>query len=131
MDLLIGGRAQGKLALALQRHPDISVLDENASLTKLKNQKQECWIWNHFHLFVKARLAEGMDVQNLREFVLGILEECPNVIIISDEIGNGIVPMVKEERLWREETGRLLCKIAEHAENVERVICGIPVKIKE
>lgn len=51
-------------------------------------------------------------------------------IIISDEIGCGVVPVSKEERQIREQTGRLLCKISAQADQVFRVICGIPTQIK-
>lgn len=51
-------------------------------------------------------------------------------IIISDEIGNGVVPMDTFERKYREETGRLLIKLAEEAEEVERILCGIGQRIK-
>ena len=51
-------------------------------------------------------------------------------IIISDEIGCGIVPEDSEERLWREETGRCLCDIAKRCDEVWRVFCGIGIKIK-
>ena len=54
----------------------------------------------------------------------------PDCIIICDEIGNGIVPMDPFERVYRERTGRILISLAENAEEVERIICGIPQKIK-
>ena len=111
MRLYIGGRAQGKLALAKERHPDGV-------------------IWDAFHLFVKDELAKGTTPEAIWNMVLKRLEETPDLIIISDEIGNGIVPMDKDERRYREETGRLLCKIAQRADCVERVVCGIPVRIK-
>ncbi len=53
-----------------------------------------------------------------------------NCIIISDEIGNGIVPVEAFEREYRERTGRILIQLAQKAEEVERVICGIGQKIK-
>ena len=50
--------------------------------------------------------------------------------MISDEIGNGIVPMDAFEREYREQTGRILIELAKEAEEVIRVICGIGQKIK-
>lgn len=52
------------------------------------------------------------------------------VAIISDEIGCGIVPIDKADREYREQTGRLLTEIAKKCESVERIICGIPCRIK-
>lgn len=111
MELWLGGRAQGKSELAKKMHPGAV-------------------IWDQLHLFVKEELARGMEPAEIWDAVSKKVDECPDVIIISDEIGNGIVPMDKDERRWREETGRLLCKIAQRAESVWRVTCGIPVRIK-
>lgn len=51
-------------------------------------------------------------------------------LVISNEIGSGIVPIDKKDRLWREQTGRMLTKIASQADEVYRVFSGIPQKIK-
>lgn len=137
MELLIGGRAQGKLDVALQRYPKAFVFDEeiiqdekiNEALSK-KDLRDQALIWNHFHLYVKKALALGFEPEKIWKEVLGILQSFPQVIIISDEIGNGIVPMDRDERRYREETGRILCKLAKEAAGVERIFCGIPQKIK-
>ena len=52
-------------------------------------------------------------------------------IIISDEISRGIVPLKKEERMWREETGRCLQYLSKEASCVYRIFCGIPTIIKD
>ncbi len=64
------------------------------------------------------------------EEVQSFLHRNDNCIIISDEIGNGIVPVEAFEREYRERTGRILIQLAQKAEEVERVICGIGQKIK-
>ena len=46
------------------------------------------------------------------------------------EVGGGIVPLDPEERVRRERAGRLACLLAERAEAVVRVFCGIPKVIK-
>lgn len=111
MRLYLGGRAQGKTELVKKRHPGAE-------------------IWNGFHTYVKEELESGKEPSKIWEDVSKRIDKCPELIIISDEIGNGIVPMDKDERRWREETGRILCKIAQRAECVERVTCGISVRIK-
>ena len=128
MELYFGGRAQGKLALALQRYPDAKVLDETCFEEELTDASRI--VWNHLHLFVKEWLSQGMEPTQIWERVSGLLDQHPSMVVISDEIGNGIVPMDKEERRYREETGRLLCKLAARAEKVERIFCGIPQRIK-
>ena len=51
-------------------------------------------------------------------------------VVICNEIGCGIVPVVPEEREKREQVGRLLISLAGKAESVYRVYCGIGQKIK-
>ena len=52
-------------------------------------------------------------------------------IIISDEISSGIVPLKKEDRMWREETGRCLQYLSKESSCVYRIFCGIPTIIKD
>lgn len=110
MELYIGGYKQGKL-----------------DYVKRKNPGNEDRILNDLHLWVKQMMKDG---ENVREKVFSYIESNPDCIIICDEIGNGIVPMDEFERKYREELGRLLCDIAQRADKVERVICGLGQKIK-
>ena len=50
--------------------------------------------------------------------------------VIATEIGGGVVPTDREERETRERAGRLSCLLAERADTVVRVFCGIPTVIK-
>lgn len=92
MQLYIGGYAQGKLAYVQE---------------KLKGQKVP--VVNDLHLWVKQLLQEGKPAE---EIVLQYYKEHPDCIFICDEIGNGIVPMEKQEREYRERVGRLLIRLA-------------------
>ena len=80
-----------------------------------------------FHLLIRAVLEAGGDAQ---DFARRLLAENPGAAVCCDEIGGGIVPLDPFERRWREETGRALCILAEGAERVTRVYCGIPQVIK-
>lgn len=53
-----------------------------------------------------------------------------DVVISSDLIGSGIVPMDAFDRCWREVTGRVLTDIAGRADEVYRVTCGIEQRLK-
>ncbi len=66
--------------------------------------------------------------ENPKESILDFITKYPDCILISDEIGNGIVPMDAFEREYREQTGRILIELAKEAEEVTRVICGIGQK---
>lgn len=53
-----------------------------------------------------------------------------NSIIVSNEVGQGIVPENKLARHFRDLSGWMNRKMASVAEEVYLVICGIPLKIK-
>ena len=120
MDLIIGGKAQGKFEYAKEKYclseRDIFFAD------KEKDYSGEKVVYG-FQNLVKTWLKKG----------LSPLQEVNNIsaeIIIADEIGNGIVPINSFEILWREECGRCLCVLAKRADRVTRVFCSIPKEIK-
>lgn len=127
MKLVIGGYAQGKLDYVLL-HEDVKA-DRiwDGKIPDRAEQKKGRVVINHLHHWIRERLGQnGCPEEEILEFV----ENDPDCVIICDEIGSGIVPMEASEREYRERTGRILVKLAETAEEVERVICGIGQKIK-
>ncbi|MGN0288256.1 MAG: bifunctional adenosylcobinamide kinase/adenosylcobinamide-phosphate guanylyltransferase [Lachnospiraceae bacterium] len=121
--LIIGGYAQGKLNYVLKKEAG-----ENFRLVEADLPKEEGRvIINHFHLWVRSCLAaKKKPEEELKQWLL----QHPDWIILSDEIGNGIVPVDAFEREYREKTGRLLIRLARLADEVERVVCGMGQKIK-
>ena len=61
---------------------------------------------------------------------MDFVEKHPGVILVCDEIGNGIVPIDAFERTYREQTGKILIRLAQEADEVVRVLCGIGQRIK-
>ncbi len=51
-------------------------------------------------------------------------------IIIATEVGGGVVPINPQQRRNREAAGRLACLLAQRAERVIRVCCGLPQILK-
>lgn len=56
------------------------------------------------------------------------LTESP--VVIATEIGGGVVPMEAAQRETREKAGRLACLLAERADCVVRVYCGLGQVLK-
>lgn len=128
MELYIGGYAQGKLSYVQRKYSLAAERTIDGAKEEFAGREAGgVWIFNHFHLWVRRKLAAGEDVFLLTE---KLLAQQPDCIIISDEIGNGIVPMEETEREYREQTGRLLCELAKKALHVERIVCGIGERIK-
>ncbi|MBR1781118.1 MAG: bifunctional adenosylcobinamide kinase/adenosylcobinamide-phosphate guanylyltransferase [Oscillospiraceae bacterium] len=51
-------------------------------------------------------------------------------VVIATEIGGGVVPVDAGQREARERAGRLACQLAQRAEVVVRVCCGLPQVLK-
>ena len=51
-------------------------------------------------------------------------------VVIATEIGGGVVPMDPAQRQAREAAGRLSCLLAQRAQRVIRVVCGLPQVLK-
>ena len=134
MKLIIGGYSQGKLNYALRKIGengyqicDGTLSDHINSDTAETDTTNTIVIVNHLHTFIKTSMQRG---ENPKESILDFVTKYPDCILISDEIGNAIVPMDAFEREYREQTGRILIELAKEAEEVIRVICGIGQKIK-
>ena len=110
MVLIVGGSYQGKTDFAKERFSEFSIFDE-------------------LHLFIKQRLEEKNSEEQILEEIRERIQK-GDWVIISDELGNGIVPMEEEEVRWREVTGRILMELARDADRVYRVILGMGQRIK-
>ena len=73
-------------------------------------------VWDNFHLAVRECLRRGEDTAALVE------QAAQKELILCQEVGCGIVPVEREERLWR--------LLARQAETVVRVSCGLPQVLK-
>ncbi len=126
MKLYIGGYAQGKLNYVLQQSKlqNAVIWDGSEMSGEWKGQPE---VVNHFHLWVRRLIEEK---QPAEEVVKQFLEQYPDVILICDEVGNGIVPMEPLEREYRERLGRLLIALAQDANEVWRIVCGLAQRLK-
>lgn len=120
MELYLGGCHQGKTDYVTGRtglRPVRCTREEALSAPAI----------NCFHLLIRDILSQGGDPA---AFTQSLLERNPDAVVVSDEIGLGIVPLDPFERTWREATGRALCALAAHAAHVERISCGLGQRIK-
>lgn len=126
MRLVIGGAWQGKRDWAVRQWAvDPSLVMDGADCREEALKKSA--VIDHFHLLVRRWMAAGEDAVMKTE---AMLRENPDIIVISDEVGCGIVPVDKGEREYREVHGRICCYLAGQADEVVRVCCGIGQYIK-
>lgn len=124
MKFIIGGAYQGKLNYVMEKYQKKIVA--NGEVCSL-NDTFHCEILNNFEILIKRFFNTINDVIHYLDL---LLKENPNIIIISTEIGYGIVPIEKSDRIYRELIGRVCCEVSKKAETVERVFCGLGVSIK-
>lgn len=125
MIFITGGAYQGKKEYALSLGIAIEDIIDGQTVKPYELTKFLCL--THFEAVVKKLMENGDDPLSFTE---KLITENKDSIIISTEIGGGIIPIDKNERIWREETGKCCCKIAAAADVVVRMVCGIPVRIK-
>ena len=61
----------------------------------------------------------GNDVSKLAE---RLIQVNPQVVLVSDEVGYGIVPIDPFDRAYREAVGRVCTKLAAYSTQVMRVV---------
>ena len=124
MRMIIGGAFQGKMEYAQKEYPGIRWVDGAACS---KEELLQCEGVYHFHLYIRKSMEK---YEEMRLFADRIIRENPQIVIITDEIGYGLVPIDAFERRYREETGRICTRLAAFSERVDRVVCGIGLPIK-
>jgi len=108
MILIIGGAYQGKEEYALSRFEKEQIVPD-------------------FHREVRLWVEQGLDpVETLR----GKMAEYADKVILCDDISGGIVPMDPVDRAWREAVGRCSAYLSRYADEVVRLFCGIPTRLK-
>lgn len=121
--IIIGGCFQGKEDYARTLYPDVCWNDgSNCTLDQIRS----CQGITQFHQFVRRWLQEGRTKEELLEQIFAREQE---ITIISDEIGCGLVPIDAFEREYREAHGRIMTELAARAKRVDRVICGIGMRL--
>ena len=100
MILIIGAKASGQIEYARNNYPEKKMLI-------------------NLHL-----------IEVIYDYINDIANKYADGIIISDVIGEGIVPVDRFEEEWREKTGRTLIYLAGRSDEVIRTVCGIGQRIK-
>lgn len=125
MEMIIGGAFQGKSSYAKKQYPDIqwkSARDmDEEELMEVKGVLE-------FHEYIRRELREGRSVARLAE---KLTERNPDLILVCDEVGYGVVPVDAFDREYRETVGRVCTKLAAVSKRVVRIVCGIGTVIKD
>lgn len=131
MILVIGGCFQGKTAYAREYFSQKGFSIEEKDIADGRSCAPEAIyekpMVTHFHEYIRRHMEDDSTAE---EFAERLFTENPDVLVVSNELGYGVVPVDKFDRAYRERTGRILCALAKRAREVHRVVCGIGTVIK-
>ena len=87
--------------------------------------------WNNFEkkLYIQTLEKLNKDVEHSVIELLNVANQFENAIIVSNELGMGLVPSYPLGRYFREIAGKMNQIVAEKADEVYLVVSGIPMKI--
>jgi len=112
----------------------IEAAEDIAKELKAVKAKSEVVIIDCLTLFVSNLLMRGRSENQIKRKVLDTIEfiakAAHTTIIVSNEVGSGIVPENKLARKFRDLAGIANQLIAEKSDEAYLVVAGIPVKIK-
>ncbi len=117
------------LAATLQQHaaPGVCLLVDCLTL----------WLSNLLFAGAAARQAEAgqpLDCPLFKGEVQALIDTLPQlpgkIVIVSNEVGWGVVPMAAVSRLFADEQGRLNQRVAAVCEKVTLVVAGLPLVLK-
>ncbi|MBS6396132.1 MAG: bifunctional adenosylcobinamide kinase/adenosylcobinamide-phosphate guanylyltransferase [Clostridiales bacterium] len=124
MILVTGGCFQGKTAYACERFGIDRGEAVDGAVCPLEDLYHVRLLY-HFHEYIR-RLMEAEQELSVPE----LLRRNPGIVLVTNELGYGVVPVDRFDRAYREKTGRVCCEIAKEAAKVHRVVCGMGTVIK-
>ena len=94
--------------------------------------EKECIDWKNFDKKSYIQDLAKLDkiVENTVNELINVSKNFENAVIVSNELGMGLVPSYPLGRYFREIAGKMNQVVAEKADEVYFVVSGIPMKIK-
>ena len=126
MILVFGGVYQGKLSYALER---FGLADSDVCRCDDDDVRAPAGAAIIYELdkWLLALVKAGDDTDGaVNKFVEGN----GGAVVICNDITCGVVPVDPLMRKWREAVGRALAELAGVSDEVVRLFCGIPMRIK-
>ena len=102
MKMIIGGAYQGKLAYAKKQNPYIHWTD--GELCEGDNIFEAEGVF-HFEKYIQSMIKkENWSEKEAIDFASKLTKKCPDIVIVTQEIGYGLVPVDAFDRRYRELT---------------------------
>lgn len=124
MEVYFGGAYNGKLKYVCEKYnlksEEVYYCDEEILDF---NKKVICGL----HILVLKRVKNKKESL---EYIKSNINLLKNKIIICDDISCGVVPINKEQRIFREELGQIMQFLTKESDRVTKVFYGIPKVLK-
>ncbi|EPR4992802.1 bifunctional adenosylcobinamide kinase/adenosylcobinamide-phosphate guanylyltransferase [Vibrio navarrensis] len=89
-------------------------------------------VWLNNWLFELAEQADNAQLEEKVAQLCQALIACPaSVVMVSNEVGLGVVPMGKVSRLFVDNAGRMNQRLAQICQQVTLVAAGLPLDLKK
>ena len=126
MILIFGGAYQGKLAYALDRFK-ATESDVYRCRSDDVNMPENRKVIYEIDRWILALVEKDIDTEKaMRQFIAANREK----IVICNDISCGVVPIDPVLRKWREAVGRSLAMLSGVSDEVIRLFCAIPTRVK-
>jgi adenosylcobinamide kinase/adenosylcobinamide-phosphate guanylyltransferase len=91
---------------------------------------EQCILIDCLTLWLTNGLIDGCWVEIKLALLKSLKNTSANVLLVSNEVGSGIVPMGELSRQFVDEAGNLHQELAELCEQVTLVVAGLPLSLK-
>jgi len=135
--LATGAAGDDEMAQRIQQHQQQrdqswALIEEPCKLSQVLDNStdQQCLLIDCLTLWLSNCLHQ-QNWPEQREHFLHSLQTCQaDVIMVSNEVGSGIVPMGELSRQFVDESGFLHQTLAQHCDSVTLVVAGLPMQLK-
>ena len=126
MVLIFGGAYQGKLAYAMDRF-NLTESDVYQCRSDDVDMPENGKLIYEIDKWILALVEKDIDTgKTMQQFVAANGDK----IVICNDISCGVVPIVPVLRKWREAVGRSLTMLSSVSDEVIRLFCAIPARVK-
>lgn len=117
-----------------ERHADWETVEaplELADAINRHDRRDTMLLIDCLTLWLSNLVHHGSDVEvEIIDLMIAIEEAAADIILVSNEIGLGLVPETKLGRDFRDAQGRLNQQIAASCDVVEFIAAGLPIRLK-
>lgn len=123
-----------RIQLHKEQRSDVWLLEEESldvsSVLAKYNEEQFCVLVDCLTLWLSNCLHQNNWLIKRQLFLEQLERQKSDVIMVSNEVGSGVVPLGELSREFVDESGRLHQQLAASCDSVTLVVAGLPLELK-